>query len=445
MQKKYRWLLRILLVALLIGGFYYFFIYFPIYIEFNAQEQSDFGWSQKDEDRFYCESIIPIRGTPYIFCRFHDNGYPQSSGRWNYGYTTLLYRGFLIDNSRSLSVLNGEWTSKYYVESGLVMDGETWFHKKSFSINREPILQFLHSTTKLPIYASLPLLPHDFRNLCKKSEHEYMLVDIAGNIESKKEIPEHFFPIAGENKIVVPNMHNRIFEDGMKEYSYGEDKLNLLNEWKTGKYLYNLITLDDGCYFSFEDQEQKKLYCFTTGSSPKTISFDLNNLYDILPDLQMGKYLHVSSCDQHGDCSSCFYLQEGGWDRCPVVKINSSRIKDGGFNDIFKFCGSIPKEKDKWSTILALNNDQFIISFCPEFDINNKQFISPSFDIYKPSIIENGDNNRFCEKIKTVDIPFKVDSREISTLDDQYILFYGKGAIWKMKWDGSEYAKVFPK
>jgi hypothetical protein len=436
MRKKYRWLLGILFVAFMIGGLYYFFIYNAVYIRFNAEEKSAFGWMQEDQEHFYCESIIPIKGTPYIFCRFHDNG-SSTSLEGNNSYRTLLYRGFLIETSRSVSVLNGEWNATYYKKSGVVMDGEYWYHQKTFAMNKEPVLQFVHTKVKLPFYTSLPFL-HLVFNRPKKTENEFFYVDIAGNIETNSDFPEHFFPIAGEDKIVVPKIR------GLKEYAFSKNNLSLLNEWDAGSISNSLITLDNGYYFSF-DKRKNELYFSSTATPPQTFIFSFNNLYDILPDLEFGDSLFIYSCNQHDRRSPYFYLQEGKWDRCPIVKINSNRIKDGKFNDIFLFCGSIPKEKETYTTVLALNNDQVIISFSPEFDKKNKQFISPSFDVYKPSIIENGDDNRFCEKIKTVEIPFKVYSQAIAALDDQYLLFYGEGALWKMKWDGSEYAKIFPR
>jgi hypothetical protein len=449
MQKKYRWLLGILLVSLLYGGFYYFFIYFPIYIEFTAQEKSNFGWSQKDQERFYCTSIKPIRGTPYIFyifCRFYYHDFWSLSGAKN-SFQSKTYRGFLIDSTKAVSVLKGEWNSKEYLEYGIMIEGESWFHDQSFAINGKPILQFLHKNNHNSILMYLPFISNQVVR-GKTLIHELLYVDISGNMEIKKGIPRYFFPITEDNKIVIPTSYNGISYEGLKEYTFSEDKQILLNEWKGVKNFYSFITLDNGCYCGFDTTVKQEIYFYIPGKPPKTDIFPLGNLRSILPDLVTTKHLSIVSCYQRYQrygLSPLFFVDDGKWDRCPVFKIISNRVKDGEFQDIFKFCGSVPKEKGHWNTLVAMNNDQVIISFSPEYDQKKGQynFDSPSFDIYKPSIIEDGDKNRFCEKIKTVEIPFKVDSREISTLDDQYILFYGEGAIWKMKWDGSEYAKIF--
>jgi hypothetical protein len=445
MRKKYRWVLRIILFSLLFGVIYFNFIYNPVYIEFNTEEKSDFGFTQEDQERLYCTSIKPIRGTPYIFCRFYYSESLSSSGAKN-GLLSNMYRGFLIDSTKAVSVLNGEWNSKEYITSSKVIKIESWFHDQSFAINGKPVLQFIHHKTNSQIFMFLPFLTNGWLNNYITSELLY--ADIYGNMEKKKGIPRDFFPITEDNKIVIPNSHNSIEYDGLKEYTFNEDKQILLNEWKDGKYFYSFLTLDNGCYCGFDTTDKKEIYFYIPGKPPKTDIFSLDNLQSILPDLVVTKkYLSIYSCDQRYGLSPLFFVYDGKWDRCPVFKINTNRVRDGEFKDIFKFCGSVPKEKGQWNTLVAMNNDQVIISFSPEYDYKKQKnnFDSPSFDIYKPSVIENGDKNRFCEKIKTVNIPFKVESHEISTLDDQYILFYGEGAIWKMKWDGSEYAKIFPR
>ncbi len=361
----------------------------------------------------------------------------------------MRYRSFLIDSSRAVSVLNGEWNNKEYIVDGETIESESWSPQRFFALNGEPVIQFVHQTSNYPIYMSIPLLPKKLRNnkYYQKSENEFYYVGISGNLEKKYDFPNYFFPVAGENKIVAQEISQGFKYDLLREYSLKQGQLLLLNEWKSSDRLQSLINLDNGCYLSSNPFE-KEFYFFSPGN-PQTTAFSFDNLRGFLPELVTWKeYINnFSSCDNSNGRSPYIYSQVGKWDRCPVIKINTSRIKDGEFNDIFKFCGSIPKKENRWSTLLSMNNNQVIISFSPEYDFKNKRYNLdyPSFDIYKPSIIENGDKDRFCEKIKTVNIPFKVDSIVISTLDDQYLLFYGEGAVWKIKWDGSEYAKIFPR
>ena len=442
MRKKYRWVLRIILVALLIGVKYFLFIDKPVYINLKVEEKSDFGWTQEDKKRIYLQKIKPIIGTPYIFCDFTHSESWSKPGSNDFS-RTFFYRGFLIDSSRAVSVLSGEWTSKNDVESGYFIDDESTYNQLAFAINGEPVLKFSHHESHVPPYISFRIIPVKYRYHFQNRKSEYFYVDISGNIDKRRDFPEDFILLAGENKFVT--LSNDFNNSGflfLREFELSEGKFNLLNEWKSNDHLSPLITLENGCYFSY-NSFKREIFFFIPGN-PQTFALSYDDFFDIIPDIKKG-YLKVDSCDTYYGRSPYFYFQEKKSDHCPIFKINSDRIKDGQLKDIFQFCGSIPKEKDKWTSILAMNNDQVIISFSSKKEEKNKGRKYPSFDIYKPSIIENGDKNRFCEKIKTVEIPFKVESHEIAILEDQYILFYGEGALWKMKWDGSEYAKIFPK
>jgi hypothetical protein len=322
-----------------------------------------------------------------------------------------------------------------------VIDDESTYNQLAFAMNGEPVLKFAHHSAHVPTYMSFPFIPVGVRAHFQNRKSKYFYVDISGNIENLPDFPEVFFSIPGEKKIVTTfNIANSFF---IREFELSEGKFILLNEWKINDWLGSLKTLDNGCYFSF-NSFKRKLFFFIPGNRPQTFPFSFDDFFDIIPDIKM-EFLKINSCDQNDGSSPYFYFPDEKSDRYPIVKINSNRIKDGKFKDIFQFCGSIPKEKDKSPSILAMNNDQVIISFSSKDDEKNKGRKYPSYDIYKPSIIEDGDKNRFCEKIKTVEIPFKVESHSIAKLDEQYLLFYGEWAIWKMKWDGSEYAKIFPK
>lgn len=393
--------------------------------------------------------VRPVYSSPYIRCGF--------SKRLNADEDEERKKviEYIIDIEKGETIFHAEWVNESEIHrNSNSRSNRSWSFHPRF-INNELKINFYYD--QYEPFKSV-LLPFQTHSTVLREEQSFNEMWILNDNYKFVQIPNHLSRVFSKQ---LPNSSQFFYagiEDQTQEfppytyhiaiYDFINNTFNLARQWKTkfklqykGDYWF-LSQLKSDIFLAHNNTVHTSIFVVDNDEMPYRI-IDWSERAGLANQTDLFQF-RFRTLTNPGDETSLLYMEK----EKTVYEVDYDQLIDGSFEETFK---PVLQNLEKYPWFV-FDHDRFILFQNP--DIYQEDYDNPfhgyqieehPFAYYERTVNEDGTFGAFSTEQKTITVDETPRKYCYNPLDNEHILYISEGAIWSMKWDGTEHKKLFPK